>query len=260
MELKNASGLEFTLSDNSLEYIAGDYDTAVKWEKTIEAGKYAYGSANTNLETLYFGARYMEKTKDEQTFLASDLMADLTILNSGKVGEEFVKTVGHYHGIIPGLTISYPEAYEAISEKIEYLLQSELDKDGAVDVIWVVTEPGDKVVMPPNYGHVSMNVGEKPAIEVDIQKRDNPNQSDYSIFKECCGGALYRTEEGLKENPHYKIKSLRIVRPVEKPEWGLEKNKPLYLATVESPEKFEWLTHPEKFKFDLNELFVDVEL
>jgi len=105
-----------------------------------------------------------------------------------------------------------------------------------------------------------MNVGDEPAAEVDIQKRDNPKQSDYTMFKEKVGGALYRTEKGLTENPNYDIKSIRIVKPLEKPEWGLTKDKPLYTSFVEHPEKFQWLVRPQDFTFNLDELFEDVEL
>ena len=187
-------------------------------------------------------------------------MADLTVINPGKVGKEYVKTVGHYHGYVDGTDIAYPEIYEAITDGFEYLLQSEPDEDGGVDVIWVITEAGDKVVMPPNYGHVSMNVGDKPAIEMDIQKRDNPNQSNYSLFKEKIGGALVRTSDGLKENINYKINSIKIVRPLEKPDWGITKGKLLYDSFVESPEKFEWLIKPQNYIFNLDELFEDIKL
>ena len=139
-------------------------------------------------------------------------------------------------------------------------MQSELDQEGKVAVIWVVAEPGDKVVMPPNWGHVSMNVGDKAAIEIDIQKRDNPNGSDYSMFKEREGGAFYRTDAGLVKNPHYEVSNLRIVRPLEKPEWGLTRDKSLYDAFVETPEKFDYLLNPENYDFSLDGLFADIEL
>lgn len=258
--LKEKSGLDFSLGEDEVIYEKTDFGTSVDWSKSTEAGAYAYADDKTDLETLYFGVRYMENNEDKEAFIDNDFMADLTVIKPGKVGEEFIKTVGHYHQYVPGTQIAYPEAYEAVSGKFEYLLQSEPDGDGNVDVIWVVTEPGDKVVMPPNYGHVSMNVGEEPAIEVDIQKRDNPNGSDYSIFKERAGGALYRTEKGLIENSKYKIKSVRIVKPLERPDWGLTRNKPLYTSMIEAPEKFRWLTKPQDYDFNLDALFEDVAL
>ncbi len=260
MKYKEQSGLDFSLGENKVIYEKQNFGTSVDWDKSTEAGAYAYANPKTDLETLYYGVRYMENDKDKEVFQGKDFMADLTIIKPGKVGDEFVKTVGHYHQNVPGTDVAYPEAYEAVSGKFEYLLQSEPSADGKVDVIWVVTEPGDKVVMPPNYGHVSMNVGDEPAIEVDVQKRDNPNGSDYSMFQERVGGALYRTEAGLVENPNYEIASLRIVKPKEKADWGLTKDKPLYTAFTENPEKFGWLLRPQDYVFNLDELFEDVEL
>lgn len=258
--LEKESGLNIGLGENELIYKKEDYSPAIDWSKTFEAGKYAYENNTKSQDILYFGARYTEKTVDQDLLKKHDFMVDMTVINPGKVGNEFVKTVGHYHGNVPGLTLSYPEVYEAISDGVEYLLQSEPDKDGKVSVIWVVAEAGDKVVMPPNWGHVSMNVGKEPAIEVDVQKRDNPNNSDYSMFKEKVGGAFYRTADGLTKNPNYEVATLRIVRPLEKPEWGLTKTKPLYEAVIENPEKFDYLINPQNYEFDLDELFEDIEL
>lgn len=259
--------MEFQIQENKLTYDKVKYTPAVDWTKTFAEGKYAYLdntkgiTQNTKTkDVLYFGTRYMEKAEDEEIFVSNDYMADLTVINPGKVGNEFVKTVGHYHQNVPGLIIAYPEVYEAVSPNMEYLLQSEPDKDGKVDVLWVVTEPGDKVVMPPNWGHVSMNVGEKPGIEVDLQKRDNPNGSDYSMFKERIGGAFYRTVEGLVKNSNYEVASLRIVRPLERPDMGLTKGKALYDSFTEGPKTFDYLLHPEKYDFSLDGLFADIEL
>jgi len=260
MKNNNSAGLGFTVIANKLGYKKDDYKSAIDWLKSFDDGKYAYLDSTKGQDVLYYGARYFEKTADEKIFVDNDFMADLTVINPGKVGNEYIKTVGHYHGYVPGTVVAYPEIYEAITDGFEYLLQSEPDGDGAVDVIWVVTSAGDKVVMPPNYGHVSMNFSNKPAIEMDIQKRDNPNQSDYSLFKEKVGGALIRTSDGLKENVNYKIKSIKIVKPLEKPDWGIIKDKLLYNSFIESPEKFEWLLKPQNYMFDLDELFEDIEI
>lgn len=247
-------------ANHKLIYDKQEYAPAVDWSKPFEEGKYAYQRSTTDMDTLYFGARYIEKTADEKIFVDNDFMADMTVFNPGMVGNEFVKTVGHYHQNKPGTDVAYPEVYEAITDNIEFLLQTMPDKNGKVEVIWVITEAGDKVVMPPGYGHVSMNVGTEPAIEVDIQKRDNPNGSDYSLFKERAGGAFYRTEEGLIPNPNYEVSSLRIVKPLERPEWGITKGKSLYDSFVENPEKFDYLINPEKYDFNLDNLFTDIEL
>lgn len=252
--------MSIAIKNNKLIYDKAEYAPAVDWTKSFEDGKYAYQTRKSDLVTLYFGARYMEKTEDEDTFVSKDFMADMTVINPGKVGNEYIKTVGHYHQLKPGTKIAYPEVYEPLTKNVEYLLQSEPDKAGKVDVLWVVTEPGDKVIMPPGYGHASMNVGSKPILEVDLQKRDNPEGSDYTMFKGRVGGAFYRTEDGLVKNTKYEVSSLRIVRPLEKPAWGLTKDKTLYHSFVEAPQKFDYLINPEKYDFSLDGLFTDIEL
>lgn len=259
-DIKELTGLDFEVGENELIYNKENFEPAIDWAKSFEDGSYAYVDQECELENLYFGSRYMELTRDQEILKKYQFMADATVINVGNVGKEYVKTVGHYHGYVPGTKIAYPEIYEAVSGKIEYLLQSEEDENGKVEVIWVVTTPGDKVLMLPNYGHVSMNVGDEPAIEIDMQIRDNPNNSDYSKFKEKVGGAFYRTEDGLTKNPHYKVKSLRIVKPKEVPEWGLTKDTPLYVAVTQNPEKFEYLTKPQNFEFDFDKFFEDIEL
>lgn len=259
MNYLETSGLDFTVEGTKLVYKKEDFQAAIDWVKDYNFAKYAYKNPSESGPT-YFGVRYMERTQDKELLEKYDIMGDITVFEAGKVDDEFVKTVGHYHGHTAGKDLSFPEVYQNISGQVEYLLQTEPDKDGFVDVLYVVTEPGDKVVMPPNVGHISLNAGDEIAVECDLQKRDNPDDSEYALYKECVGGALYRTVNGLEENPHYKIKSLRIVRSLEKPEWGLTKDKPLYTSFVENPEKFEWLTKPQNYNFDLDELFEDIEL
>ncbi len=257
---KEKSGLDFSLGEDKLVYRKEDFIPAVDWVKDFQFAKYAYRDKSVKTGNTYFGSRYMERTEDQDLLHKFKYEYDVTALEAGKIGGEFIKTVGHYHSHVPGMTLSYPEVYEVVDGKIEYLLQSELDKDGFVDVIWVIAEEGDKSVMPPNYGHVSMNTTGSLVLESNIQLRDLPKTSDYSLYKELDGGAIYRTGQGLEENPNYRIKSLRIVRPLERPDWGLVKNKPLYTSMIEAPEKFEWLTKPQEYDFNLNELFEDVEL
>ncbi len=254
------SGLDFSIGEDKLIYKKEDFSQAVDWIKDYQFAKYAYKDQSQESGPTYFGVRYMERTEDKELLLNNGIMGDITVFQPGLVGDEYVKTVGHYHGHTVDQNTSYPEVYQNIAGKVEYLLQTEPDKNGEVDVLYVVTEPGDKVVMPPNVGHVSLNAGDDIAVECDLQKRDNPDDSEYGEFKDFVGGALYRTKDGLEENPHYKIKSLRIVRPLEKPEWGLTKEKPLYTSFTENPDKFKWLTEPQNYDFNLEELFEDIEL
>ncbi len=201
--------------------------------------------------------RYFEAEKDKPAFDKAKLEYDITVIKNGFVGTEYVKTVGHYHSGVSGQEVTYPEVYEVIEGKIE-LLQSKPDKNGKFDVILVQAEKGDKVVVPPNFGHISINVGEDVAVSSNLQKKDLPAGADYNFYAEKEGGAFYRTEKGLEPNKNYKMGKLRIVKPLEKAEFGLVKDKPLYTSFLEDPNKFDFLLHPQKY--DFSDLFEDIKL
>lgn len=247
-DLKENSGLDIKLEDVGLVYDQNQFPVDAKARPLAEI-RDIYQDKEAENKDLYFMYRYFESTTDSQKFLNSGIEYDLTVLTSGKIGQEYIKTAGHYHEYVPGSELTYPEVYEVIDGDIEYLLQTRPDAEGNVDVVIVKPKPKDKIIVPPGYGHVSLNIGETSAVESNLQKRDLPKTADYEAFRVYEGAALFRTEEGWQNNPGYQIKSLKKVQPKEKPDFGLTRNKPLYTSFIESPEKFEWLTKPQNYDF-----------
>lgn len=245
--LKEISGLNIKINNNSLVY-SDEFRVEPK-ARTFKEAKDVYIDEIDPNKSLYYMYRYFEKSSDKKVFENNDCEYDITVIDSGKVGREYIKTKGHYHAFVPGTDISYPEVYEVIEGEIEYLLQTKPNKKSETSVVIVRARPGDKVVVPPNYGHISINVGSETAISSNLQKRDLPAGADYQGFEQYHGGAMYRTENGWEDNQNYVIKSVKRVTPKEKPEWGLSKNKPLYLSFIESPTKFEWIIKPQKYDF-----------
>lgn len=256
-DLKVVSGLDIQLNQFKLIYDNEQYVTEPKPREYTEAVP-VYLKKDDHKQMLYWMYRYFEAEKDKSLFEKNKLEYDITVIKNGLIGTEYVKTVGHYHDNVSGQDVTYPEVYEVIEGNIEYLLQSKPDKKGQFDCILVQAEAGDKVVVPPNYGHISINVGEDVAVSSNMQKMDLPAGADYDFYEKKEGGAFYRTENGLDANPKYKISNLRIVKPKEKPGFGLTKDKPLYLSFLETPEKFDFLVHPQKC--DFSDLFEDVKL
>ncbi len=93
--------------------------------------------------------------KDREAMQSEDLRYDITIIPPRMLGTEYVKTLGHYHPIVPGTTLSYTELYEVLEGEAHYLLQKE-EKGKITDVVLVKAGKGDKVIMSPNYGHVTI--------------------------------------------------------------------------------------------------------
>lgn len=247
-DYKEISGLDIKLESTGLVYDQNQFPVEENVRNYSEARE-VYLEKSAEEQELYWMYRYLEKVSDADMFTQFDVEYDVTMIKPGKVGAEPIKTIGHYHGLVPGTQITYPEVYEVLDGKTDYLLQSRPDAEGFVDVVFVVARVGDKVVVPPDYGHISMNLGDDYSLETNLQKRDLPASADYGSYKELGGAALFCLGGLWQENPKYKIRSTKKVRPLEKPEWGLEKATPLYTAFITSPEKFKFLTEPQNYDF-----------
>jgi glucose-6-phosphate isomerase len=247
-DLKPISGLEIKLEDIGLTYDQNVFPVEPK-TRTYEEAKDVYLEKEAGNKDLYYMYRYFEKENNVGMFEENDTEYDITVIEPGMEGPEYIKTAGHYHGYVPGTELTYPEVYEVIDGNIEYLIQTKPDMESNVDVVVITAKVGDKVVVPPGYGHVSINVGDVRAVSSNLQKRDLPASADYETYKLNNGGALYRSKEGWENNKNYNIRSLKKVTPKEKPEWGLTKDKPLYSSFIETPEKFLFLTRPQDFDF-----------
>lgn len=247
-DYKDIAGIDIKMEDIGLVYDQGIFGVEPK-TRTYDEAKDVYLEKEAEEQDLYWMYRYMEKADDTNIFEDNKTEYDVTVIKPGKIGPEFIKTAGHFHGYVPEANMTYPEVYEVIDGTIDYLLQTKPDAEGNVDVIIVEAKTGDKVIVPPNYGHISINAGGDFAVSSNLQFRDLPATADYESFRVNNGGALYRTENGWDNNLNYKVKSLKKVTPKDKPEWGIVSEKPLYSSFIEAPEKFKWLTEPQNYDF-----------
>lgn len=136
---------------------------------------------------------------------------NVTVLESGTVGGEYIKTYGHYH--IGNLD----ETYWFKSGDGVALLQKLVDAaDPAVveEFKAVVVKAGDDVYMPSGYGHLMVNTGNTWLVMIDDSpiagEQDSssmPGHADYAPVKTMQGFAYYVVEKdgkpALKRNPRY---------------------------------------------------------
>ncbi|RJX26089.1 MAG: glucose-6-phosphate isomerase [Dethiobacter sp.] len=207
---------------------------------------------------LYFMFRDLHLPEHESLFRERGIRYDITVLVPGTIGQEYVKTAGHYHPFKPGTTYTYPEVYEVLYGEAHYLLQKpeNLSKpgEGVEEVIVVAAEPGDKVLIPSGFGHITINPGS------DFLVMSNLVASNFDSIYEplrAMGGAGYcqlscpvdKQEPFFVANPCYpSCPPLHFSRPVELTQFLLEKNIPQYQSFVEHPQTFTFLTHPENFQ------------
>jgi len=123
---------------------------------------------------------------------------DITIVPARTLGQEFVKTKGHYH------IGKYGEVYTVLEGQAIYLMQRKVTASEIAHVYAVKAKKGDVVVIPSNYGHITIN----PSETEDLKMANwvaSECKSDYSDFEKLQGGCYYYTKNGWVKNDHYRI-------------------------------------------------------
>jgi glucose-6-phosphate isomerase len=201
---------------------------------------------------LYYMYRdlYLSRS-DREKLLQQNLRYDITIIPSGMLGREYMKTAGHYHPPVKGGRVTYPELYEVLEGEALYLLQN---KDLS-DVVVVYATAGDKVLVPPDYGHVTINRSNKTLKMANFVARDF--SSLYEPYREMGGAAYFFTKDGWIKNE--RCGKAGELRRVEAPDskrlrsLGLTKSREMY-PQIREPGALDYLTNPE----ESSELFQDL--
>ena len=136
---------------------------------------------------------------------------NVTVLETGTVGSEYIKTYGHYH--IGQLDETY---WFSSGEGV--VLQQKLVDSGRADAVdefkAIRVKAGESVYMPPGYGHLMINVGDTWLVMLDDSPVEGagdsasmPGHADYAMVKSMQGFAYYVVERSgapaLLKNPRY---------------------------------------------------------
>lgn len=198
------------------------------------------GAENVDLyymyRDLYLSKSDLEKLKEQ------NLRYDITIIPPRTMGTEYVKTAGHYHPRISGSSITYPEIYEVLEGEALYLLQ----KQDLSDVVVVNASAGDKVLIPPDYGHITINRSNNTLKMANFVARDF--SSLYEPYREKGGGAYFFTKDGWIKNPRYQ--EVAELRRLDAPDAsmlrriGMSKSQEMYPLLKEKG-RLDYLVHPD---------------
>ncbi len=162
------------------------------------------------------------------------LRYDVTKIYGRMLGKEFSKTFGHYH---PG---GFPEIYEVLKGRAIFLLQKpvRMDSRKIIHAIAVHAEKGTQVVIPPRYGHVTINPSRKVLVIANIVS--SRFSSNYAPYKKFGGACYFFTKNGWVKNENYRVQNL------EKREAGRIYEEDLK-ELIDNYEKIFWLEKPKKF-------------
>jgi glucose-6-phosphate isomerase len=192
---------------------------------------------------LYFMYRDLAKSDADWKWLHDHhLRYDITVIPSGTLCGEWVKTKGHYHPKNPA-GIGYPEIYEVIEGEAHYLLQSRTIDD----VVMISASAGDLVIIPPEYGHISIN----PSPDTTLTMANIVStafKSEYDEYEKYHGAVYYEMTSGImRKNTRYPaFPPIRYLGASCSAGTHRLCKAPLY-NLIGDEAALEFLNHPEKF-------------
>jgi glucose-6-phosphate isomerase len=194
---------------------------------------------------VYFMYRDLARLDGDREWLRDhNLRYDVTVIPPSGLCGECVKTKGHYHPDNPK-GIGYPEIYEILEGSAEYLLQDKALSDAVV----VTAGKGDIVLIPPGYGHVTINPGITTLVMANIVS--TAFESIYADYENLHGAVYYRMErQGYVENAWYPMHPpLRHIRKCDVTGFPGIHNRSLY-SIIGEENTLRFLNYPEQFQFD----------
>jgi len=220
------------------------------------------------LEDYYDTYRGIVYPEDENIFVSRDIRYDITVVMPGQVNGECKKTSGHYHGWNTERTHTFPEVYEVISGTAMYILQrsdnfeENPDQVRIQDLILVTVKAGQTLLVPPDYGHASVNIGNGPLVFSNLAYTKCPVL--YDSVKAYHGMTYFVMKDKndaieLKLNDYYKNADLpkpKMATVRENPKLGIDFHRPAYLNFKENPDAFDYLPHPDAYVKDIMDLLI----
>lgn len=134
------------------------------------------------------------------------LRYDITVIPPFLMGEEYVKTKGHFH------CSSYGEVYIVLKGEALFLMQK--GDDEIEDIYAVKAKTGESIVIPSKYAHITINASNETlelANWVSVECA-----SDYDPIKDKNGaGYFYTTKGWIKNNNYKKVPEIRFEEPLK---------------------------------------------
>ncbi|MDD5337160.1 MAG: glucose-6-phosphate isomerase family protein [Candidatus ainarchaeum sp.] len=169
------------------------------------------------------------------------LRYDITIIPPKRIDGEYAKTYGHYHPLAEK-GLSYPEVYQILEGRALFIFQKPRS-DASLDVMVTYGEKGQALLIPPNWGHTTINASPDRVLILGNLVADG-FESDYSAYKEDRGAAYYVTDFGLEPNGNCVVRKTEKLKASDlNMRYGFVCSD-LLKEFWADPEKFEFLKKP----------------
>lgn len=259
INLLEQSGLEIYLKDDGYLEFGENILFNPPEQRLFSEAKSFFRDPNVKVKNdlLYLMYRNVRRKDDDKLLIANDIRYDLTVIFPGALGEEYNKTIGHYHPLKTNTQVSFPEVYEVIYGNAKMIIQELNWRSKQLNNVYFVNaKEGDKIVIPSKenfaYGHTTINATNNFLILANIQERSF--KSDYSEYLNKRGASYYLLnikeggtfEKNLKYN--FALKPIKLTPVENSPELCLSKHNPLYLNLIKNIDTFKrYLTFPENY-------------
>lgn len=145
-------------------------------------------------EPAYYMYRAVETFKN--------LRYDITRITCLDLCGERCKTYGHAHPKNQKGT-TWPEIYEVIQGNAHFLLQR-VNELGVDDAVLLSAKKGECLLIPPGYGHVTINAGKTELVLANLVS--DRFEADYSAYTNRRGACFYENTKGeIVRNKNYGI-------------------------------------------------------
>ncbi len=250
--LADLAGFDVSLSDDGLlQFGPGTVRRKPDERLLSDMSSVLLYPRETGPDVLYRMYRGLGRVEDQASIDADGIRYDITVIYPGVIGSEFVKTVGHYHPRVPGQPWTYPEVYQVLSGEAHFLMQRGGEITGEIEDFAVADfKAGDILVIPPFYGHVTVNPKDEPLVMANWIANDF--SSVYEPIKRRKGVAYYDVEHKgqtifMPNDSYTSHPKPRLIEAGDIPELGLRRGHSIY-KSWQSGTNFDFLRKPARYK------------
>ena len=249
MNLREYIGLPIVSDDKTIRFSSNEVDVkSVITTETEDIKQFLKDKDNLKEEEVFRVYKTIKTIEDKE--LWDNISFDIIVIQPGKLGKEYKKTVGYYRSFAEN-GYRYPEVYQVAEGYVEFFLQQPSQNHVRIkDALMIRAQRFDVVVIPPIYGVTLINPSEKKAIISRIRATEVEEISEQ--YKQTQGECYYRMEEDKWDfNEKYEeIPMLRLEDPQNK--WkSIKRGIPMYASYVYNPKKFQGLVEPNPAEFML---------
>jgi glucose-6-phosphate isomerase len=249
MNLREYIGLPIASDNKTIKYNSNEIDVkSVIITETKDIEFFLKEKDSLKEEEVFRVYQTIRSIEDKE--LWDDISFDIIVIQPGKLGKEYMKTIGYYRSCAEN-GYCYPEVYQIAEGYVEFFLQQPSQSHEKIkDAVMIRAQRFDVIVVPPAYGVTLINPSEKKAIIARIRAMKTEEISKQ--YKQTHGECYYRMENDKWDfNETYEeIPMLRLEEPQNK--WkSLKRGIPIYASYTYNPKRFNGLVKPDPFEFIL---------